>query len=232
MRKMSLGIAVLFLLQVGASAPANPSAPKPLSPASSKSKKPSNLSAMSTPQSVGDEIAQYFGRKTGKELMAEKSGASSKKDKKPDLRSAASVKKESEAKKPSAGGAASTSGTRSVKLGYVPPPPVVKPFVPQIRQEIQRILDLNKQIQGLQGKRTEQIQKVQEQARIHQKILTDLAPAKKTPGKTSILAQEKLRIIHETTQRNAQMVGAIAKAPSTQGVPATQTFEKVKPAVS
>ena len=94
----------------------------------------------------------------------------------------------------------------------VPPPPVSRLAVPQIRQEIQRILELNKQIKNVQNGRTGQFQRVQEQARLHEKILNDLesskqeAKGRKVPQKEDLLAQEKLRIIHEETQQGKELL--------------------------
>lgn len=91
----------------------------------------------------------------------------------------------------------------------VPPP---KTGEPQIRSEIQKILDLDKKIKSLQGNKSAQLQRIQEQARIHQKILGELETSKsqaaveKPLDKEALLAQEKLRIIREETQRNAETV--------------------------
>lgn len=100
-----------------------------------------------------------------------------------------------------------------VKPGYVPPPPSPpSPEVNQIRQEVQKILDLNKTIKNIQGDRVLQLQRIQEQARIHQKILDQLEAgnnsknAPKLSDKETLLAQEKLRIIHEETRRNQAVV--------------------------
>jgi hypothetical protein len=91
--------------------------------------------------------------------------------------------------------------------------------VSQIRNEVQKILDLNKRIKNLQGDRVSQMQRIQEQARIHQKILDQLesgtrsTKAVKSPGKEALLAQEKLRIISEETKKNQQVLAEIKKEP-------------------
>ncbi len=114
-----------------------------------------------------------------------------------------------------------TSQTKaSLKPGYVPPPPTPRASVPQIRQEIQKILDLNKKIKNVQSGRSSQLQRVQEQARIHQKILNELEVSQKqTAGqrassKNALLSQEKLRIIHEETQRNAKAIDDLKETPA------------------
>lgn len=207
MRKICFGLTVLFLLQLGASAPKNSADPKRSSPVSKGPKAQSSLSSVATPQALGDQIVQFFGRKTGKELMMEKA------------KSAAGVgmaTKQVPAGKPPV----PTVNTVPLKPGYVPPPPVPRASVTQVRQEIQKILDLNKKIKNLQNGRTMQLQRVQEQARIHQKILNELEASQKqsngqkASAKTALLAQEKLRIIHEETQRNAQAIDDLKEMPA------------------
>lgn len=108
--------------------------------------------------------------------------------------------------------------SKVARTNYVPRSPTPRVALPQIRQEIQRILNINKQIKNVQAGRTAQLQRIQEQGRIHQKILTEIESSQeKTQGnqtistKNALLAQEKLRIIHEETKRNSEMVNAIRK---------------------
>lgn len=243
MRKLSFGIVFLFLFQIGATAPES-TASKPRASASrspQSSQGTSAFSSMTTPQSVGNEIVKYLGKKTGKELMAEKTGKSSKKEEK------TSSSQEPSKAKPAAersGGAAVSSvaetavtGGRSGTPNYVPAPPAILPAVPKIRQEIQRILDLNKRIRSVQGTRVKQIQQVRDQATVHQKILTDLervqksAGVQKIPSKSAIIGQEKLRVVHEKNKRNATPIAVMTQTPANtaSGSPAV---EKVKTAVS
>ncbi|MFA7255917.1 MAG: hypothetical protein WC133_07505, partial [Candidatus Omnitrophota bacterium] len=106
---------------------------------------------------------------------------------------------------------------------------------PQIRQEIQKILELNKKIKNVQSGRSVQLQRVQEQARIHQKILDELeASQKQTNGqkassKNALLSQEKLRIIHEETQRNTQMMNDLKENSAKTTAPVSK---KPKPSAS
>ncbi len=222
MRRLSLGFVVLFFLQLGVSAPQNSGTAKQSSTTSKGSKTQNPLSAVSTPQAVGDQIVKFFGRKTGKELMAEKAKG-------------AAVAGVSATQAFSGKSLAQKENIPVVKPGYVPPPPTPRASVPQIRQEIQKILDLNKKIQSVQAGRSSQLQRVQEQARIHQKILNELetsqkqAAIQKAPTKSALLAQEKLRIIHEETQRNAQMIDEIEGMP---GKTASKSTEKTKTPVS
>ncbi|MFH1208931.1 MAG: hypothetical protein V1673_05175 [Candidatus Omnitrophota bacterium] len=207
MRKISFGFALLFLLQLGASAPQISVDSKRSVPVPKGSKPQSSLSSVATPQAVGDQIAQFFRRKTGKELMMEKSRNAA---------GARTATKQVLAGKPSV----RTVKAVPVKPGYVPPPPTPRASVSQVRQEIQKILDLNKKIKNLQSGRAIQFQRVQEQARIHQKILNELeasqkqAAGQKASAKNALLAQEKLRIIHEETQRNARAIDDLKEMPA------------------
>ncbi len=215
----------------------------------------SNNSALGPQGIVSDSIVNFFsGRKTGKDLMAEKSkkGAKSAKTK------ARNSAKAGTPQEPSYSEVA--SGTEGVAKTYpplstspmktspvipraytvpkvykpaglaVPPPPVPQVAIPQIRQEIQKILELNNQIKAVQGGRAVQFQRVQEQARIHQQILNQIEASpentkssgkSKTPSKAALLAQEKLRIIHEETQRNTALLEAVSGGNAVEPVPAT-----------
>ncbi|MFH0984556.1 MAG: hypothetical protein V1882_03355 [Candidatus Omnitrophota bacterium] len=207
MRKLSYGLALLCLLHLGASTPQNSVKAKPLSTASKSTKAQQSLSAVATPQGFGDGIVQFLGRKTGKELMGEKAAKAPLKG---ITSQTSSVKKSLER----------TVASTNLKPGYVPPPPRPRATVPQIRQEIQDILNLNKKIKSLQSGRSAQLQRIQEQARIHQKILNDLEATQKQSGsekafsKNALLAQEKLRIIHEETQRNTQAINNLKEMPA------------------
>lgn len=108
---------------------------------------------------------------------------------------------------------------KAQKIERIPvvPPPIPRVEVMKVRQEVQKIIELNKKIKDVQGGSSIQFQRVQEQARIHQKILAKIEAspegqtglASKTPSKEAFLAQEKLRIIHEETQRNAALLEAV-----------------------
>ncbi|OGX10750.1 MAG: hypothetical protein A2351_08025 [Omnitrophica bacterium RIFOXYB12_FULL_50_7] len=222
MRKLSLGVALLFLLQLGASAPQSSVDPKRSSSTSQGPKTKRSLSAMATPQAVGDQIVKFFGRKTGKELMAEKAGK---------VVGAKAAAPQTFSGKPSVLPAKVTP----VKPGYVPPSPTPRASVSQIRQEIQKIFELNKKIKNVQSGRSVQLQRVQEQARIHQKILENLEASQKqedgqkASAKNVLLAQEKLRIIHEETQRNTQAIDDLKEVPAGT---VSKTAEQVKTAAS
>ncbi len=222
MRKLSSGFVMLFLLHLGVSAPQNSAEIKSSASTPKGSKAKTSFSSVATPQAMGDQIVKLFGKKTGKELMAEKGGSG--------IVAGASAT-QALVGKPSVRAAKATP----VKPGYVPPPPTPRASVSQIRQEIQKIFDLNKKIKSVQSGRSAQLQRVQEQARIHQKILNDLDASQKQPDgqktseKNALLAQEKLRIIHEETQRNTQEMEALKEMPAGTVSP---TAPKVKTAAS
>lgn len=236
MRKISFMLGLLFLLQLGASAPRKSSNSLPSTPPVPKgTKAPNAVASAATPQALGDQIVRFFGRKTGKELMMEKAqskaGAA-----KAGMKAAPTAAKTTTGKvaiKGAVTGKPMVQKANAVPLkpGYVPPPPVPRTSVDQVRQEIQKILDLNKKIKTMQSGRTIQFQRVQEQARIHQKILNELeasqkqANGQKVSAKSALLAQEKLRIIHEETQRNASTVKDLKEAPAAK---ASNTADKVK----
>ncbi|MFA5158954.1 MAG: hypothetical protein WC484_00410 [Candidatus Omnitrophota bacterium] len=220
MRKLSLGFALLFLLQLGVSAPQSSVDPKQSSSSSKGSEKQKSLSLVATPQTLGDKIVKFFGRKTDKKLVTEKTK---------NVAGVEAVASQTLARKSSARIAA----TVPMKPGYVPPPP--RASVPQIRQEIQKIFELSKKIKSVQSRRSAQFQRVQEQARIHQKILDTLEASQKQTGgqkasaKNALLAQEKLRIIHEETRRNAQAIENLKEVPAET---ASKPAEKVKTVTS
>lgn len=116
---------------------------------------------------------------------------------------------------------------------YVPRTPKPQVAVPKIRQEIQKIIDLNKQVRTVQSGRTTQLQRIQDQAKIHQKILGEIegsqekAVASQSPTKEALLVQEKLRIIHEETQRNVELVTEIKEGTGAQEEQARKIEESV-----
>ncbi len=209
MRKWSVGLLVAAFFHLGISASLGAAeVKKTVSPDQSSTKASKQLSAM-TPQSVGDGIARMITRP-----KAAQSSKTSKTAAKPTAKANAAVSKAVPV-------TPSASGSR--RSGYVPPPP--KTAEPQIRQEIQRILDLDKKIKSLQLNRSAQLQRIQEQARIHQKILGELEASKKANTvskpleKDALLAQEKIRIIREETQRNSKMVDEIQKKSAGESAP-------------
>lgn len=222
MRKLSLGFVVLFLVHLGASAPESPMETKRSASSSQTSKTQRSVSALVTPQGLGDQIIKFFGKKSGKEPAIEKSG---------NVTQVGAAATQAIAGKP----AVRAASTTTLKKGYVPPPPTPRVSTSQIRQEIQKIFELNKKIKNVKSGRSVQLQRVQEQARIHQKILDELETSQKqergetASSKNALLAQEKLRIIHEETQRNAKTIEDLNDA-SSKKVPVKKAPTKKAPA--
>lgn len=83
--------------------------------------------------------------------------------------------------------------------------------IQDIRSELQTVMDLNQKINSVQQSKSAQLLRIQEQASIHQKILTDIQKASDVkkpamPSREALLAQEKLRIIREETLRNKKIL--------------------------
>ncbi len=194
MRKWSLGLLMAALFCLGLSSTLEAVETKKVMPPEQHPSTASKQLPGMTPQSVGDGIVRMIAKPKTSAIKV----------------SAKTAVKTTAAAKTSRSRTASKGG----KEGIVPPP---KAAEPQIRQEIQKILDLDKKIKSLQVNKSAQLQRIQEQARIHQRILGELEASKKTDpskkplDKESLLAQEKLRIIRDETQRNSKMVDEIQK---------------------
>ncbi len=179
-------------------------------------RKNKNVAGVSV-SSSGAEVASEMFRLPPKPMNAPVSGFA----KVPGLADAKALRVTQDAK--AAKDSVASTGSEGAKVKKIkrlvsPPPPVPRMVVPQIRQEVQKILDLNKQIKSVQAGRAGEFRRVQEQAQLHQKILNDLENAKqdvkdrKIPQREDLLAQEKLRIIHEETQRNMALLEAAGSA--------------------
>ena len=115
------------------------------------------------------------------------------------------------------------------KLPQVPkvpkvPAPVTRenvqeiPDVREIQKQIQEIISLNASLKTRYHDQVAEIQRISEQAKIHQRILKDYEKARKNaqaPYRTTdakeILAQEKLRLIAAETQKNRQFIQKLEK---------------------
>ena len=84
-----------------------------------------------------------------------------------------------------------------------------------INRQLQDIIKLNDSLKVNQTSNFAQLQSIQEQAKIHQQILQKLEVSKAaTPVLNSadvqeVLRQEKIRLIHEQTSRNREIVKAL-----------------------
>ncbi len=225
--RSGLLLLLIVLIHVGAT---NPNDSK-----TGNSKKPrSNHSALGPQGVVSDSIVNFFTRnKTGKDLMAEKTEKEKSKTVKPKVSSG--KPEYGQAGGGVGGGAlgkvvlatpvtiqkvspvVAIANIPSVSKVYrvpplykaqpfaVAPPPVSRVSASPVRQEIQKILELNKLIKMAQSGRSVQFQHVQEQAIIHQNVLNQTAaskageaePAPAKSGTTDdVMNQEKLRVKH------------------------------------
>ncbi len=91
--------------------------------------------------------------------------------------------------------------------------------IKEIREELQTVMVLNKKINSVQQSKSAQMLRIQEQAQIHQKILSEIqlisgGQRPKLPSRETLLAQEKLRIIREETLRNKKLLQDSAQKPA------------------
>ncbi len=99
----------------------------------------------------------------------------------------------------------------------VPKPPddgAAKQAIDEIRRELQAVMLLNEKINQVQTSKSTQLLKIQEQAVIHQRILSNIEQLSETqskamPSREALLAQEKLRVIREETLRNKKALEKI-----------------------
>ena len=110
-------------------------------------------------------------------------------------------------------------------------PLATDPEVVRIRQQIQDIIKINDEIKGKYNNQSAEIQRISEQAQIHQRILTDLETAKNvkrtyTPtDATEIVRQEKLRLIEDQTKRNKRTMEKIKGNTSKTKEPSSEKEE-------
>ncbi len=223
MRRVASVIFVMAMMHLGATSEAQKAvSPAKNVPAAAKTDSKVRLG----PASVGGQLADFIGKKARQGAVS-KSTAKATQASKPMAEDVAATKAPNTGTKPTL---TASSALSSGKSAYVPPPPTAS--APQIRQEIQKIIELNNRIKKLQAGKTAQLQRIQEQARIHQKILDELEKSKvqktelKTTDKEALLAQEKLRIIHEETQKNAQSLQALKDQSQTSETSSTAKTEK------
>lgn len=109
------------------------------------------------------------------------------------------------------------------KLAVLPPMARV-PAVTKINQEVQNIISLNRNIKRLKEQQSTQLENVKGQEVVQHAILDEQAKGlpkvesdQKKPEAKVLLAQEKLRTIHEKTQRNVQMANDLKNIPDAAG---------------
>ena len=94
------------------------------------------------------------------------------------------------------------------------PSSIPDPSIVRIQQQINEIMRLNEMLKGRNQSQMAEIQRISDQARIHQKILKNLQVEAETEGKeevkasdaAAILYQEKLRLIRDETETNRKKI--------------------------
>ncbi len=86
-----------------------------------------------------------------------------------------------------------------------------------LQKQISDIIKLNESIKASQRGQVTEIQKIIDQARIHQRILTELKEGEekgevKPADAEALLRQEKVRLIQEQTEQNKEFIDEIEKA--------------------
>lgn len=111
--------------------------------------------------------------------------------------------------------------TKALKVINIPLPPKIVATdhsIQNIQRELQSVIELNKKINSVQTKKTTQLLRIQEQVLIQQKILDDIQSSaeqtseKSSPSREALLAQEKLKIIHEETLKSKKILDEEARS--------------------
>jgi len=85
----------------------------------------------------------------------------------------------------------------------------------QVNSQIQDIIRINKGLKLQYRAQAVQLQRISEQARIHQKILANLESAKRVrsvsvpSGTSELIRQEKIRLIRDQTQENYEFIESL-----------------------
>ncbi len=105
--------------------------------------------------------------------------------------------------------------SKNTKILNIPLPPkivAVDNSIQNIQRELQSVIELNEKINIVQIKKTTQLLRTHEQVLIQQKILKDIQRSieensdKSTPSREALVAQEKLKIIHEESLKNKKLL--------------------------
>lgn len=199
-----------------------------------------------TPQSFGDRLVQIFGKKKAETKVLQDSkklntqafqvaAPSLPKVYQPIPKAISQVVQPPAKNMPKVKAASVIPLAEVTKTTPAPRAPVPQVALPKIQKNIQKILDFNKQIRDVRVGQSTQLQRIQEQAQIHQKILGEMEAARrktvnpKTPTKETLLVQEKLRMIHEETQRNSKLIRRMEEGP--KALQAQATTEAAQPTV-
>lgn len=117
----------------------------------------------------------------------------------------------------------SVRGVTRIHTVAVPPPQARVPASVKINQVVRNLVSMNEQIKRLKEKEAAELEKAQGQELVHRTILDEqekglkgAEPGQKKPEEKALLAQEKLREIHDKTQLNAQMTSELKDIPDAE----------------
>lgn len=92
--------------------------------------------------------------------------------------------------------------------------PVPRVNVEEVNRQLQDIIKLNDALKVNQVATAAEIQQIQEQAKIHQRLLQKLESGEEAVNRSEVnevLRQEKIRIIREQTSRNSEIVKTLER---------------------
>lgn len=113
-----------------------------------------------------------------------------------------------------------SAGSGSAPAARIVPSSIPDPSVVRIQQQINEIIRLNETLKARNQSQMMEIQRITDQAHIHQKLLEDLQSEPegkaelKTSDSESILNQEKLRVISDETEKNRRYIEDLKKQES------------------
>lgn len=108
-------------------------------------------------------------------------------------------------------------GVKSVVPVAGIPEPVATPNIAEIQQELQNIMQIHRALQVQHLNQVREIQRITEQAKVHQELLKNLAippPGLKKPPAVDIeetLRLQKIRLIQEQTKKNRALLESLQK---------------------
>lgn len=96
-----------------------------------------------------------------------------------------------------------------------PVPPITSEDARRVQKQINEIIKVHEQLKSQYQEQAAEIQRITEQAKIHQRILRDLEEErmKRTdvPDTKEILRQEKIRVIIQETQKNQTYINGLTQ---------------------
>jgi len=121
------------------------------------------------------------------------------------------------------------SAVKYTKIAQAAQPPIDISIL-NLQKQISDIIKLNESIKASQQAQVGEVQRIIEQARIHQRILTELKEGEgkeevKSSDAEVLLKQEKVRLIQNETEKNKEFIEEIEKALESDKVQETEPQE-------